>query len=85
MELVQVVVRRHSTDNGTELDIKVQTTPVGSVLAGAAVIWIGFTMLRTWRRWLWLPASAGIAMWALRWLNGASSQREDQVEGHAPS
>lgn len=85
MELVRVVVKRRSTDDGTELNINVQTTPIGSLLAGATAIWIGTKMLRMFRRRLWLPMGAGVAMLALRRLYTASSTREEQVEGHAPS
>lgn len=85
MELVRVVVKRRSTDDSTELNINVQTTPIGSLLAGATVIWIGAKVLRTFRRRLWLPMGAGVAMLALRRLYTASSTREEQVEGHAPS
>lgn len=85
MELVRVVVKRRSTDDGTELNINVQTTPIGSLLAGATVIWIGTKMLRMFRRRLWLPVGAGVAMLALRRLYTDSSAREEQVDGHDPS
>ncbi|MGC8784009.1 MAG: hypothetical protein ACP5RN_06460 [Armatimonadota bacterium] len=85
MELVRVVVKRRSTDGGTELNINVQATPIGSLLAGATAIWIGTKMLRMFRRRLWLPLSAGVAMLALRRLYTASSTREEQVEDHASS
>ncbi|MCS6830363.1 MAG: hypothetical protein RMM08_07220 [Armatimonadota bacterium] len=66
MELVRVVVKRHSTDDSSELNINIQTTPIGSLLAGAAVIWLGAKLLRMVKRRWWLPMGAGAAMLALR-------------------
>lgn len=80
MELVRVVVKRRSTDDGTELNINVQTTPIGSLLAGATVIWIGAKMLRMFRRRLWLPVGAGVAMFALRRLPSRKKEQEASDE-----
>ncbi|GIV14782.1 MAG: hypothetical protein KatS3mg022_0217 [Armatimonadota bacterium] len=80
MELVRLVVKRRSTDDSTELNINVQTTPIGSLLAGATVIWIGAKVLRMFRRRLWLPMGAGIAMLALRQLSSRKGSQEASDE-----
>jgi len=75
MELVRVAVTRRSTDDGSELNINVQTTPMGSLLVGATAIWIGAKLLKVFRRRLWLPLGVSMAMLALRRL---SSRQEEQ-------
>jgi hypothetical protein len=75
MELVRVAVTRRSTDDGSELNINVQTTPMGSLLVGATAIWIGAKLLKVFRRRLWLPLGVSVAMLALRRL---SSRQEEQ-------
>lgn len=78
MELVRVVVKRRNVDGSSELNIHVQTTPVGSLLAGAAVIWIGTNLFRLVRRRWWLPAGTGAAVLVLRQL--ASTRKDQKVQ-----
>ncbi len=80
MELVRVVVKRRSTDGGSELDLNVQTTPAGSLLAGAAALWIGAKVFRTLRRRWWLPVGAGVAVLALRQLGSANKHQQVHEE-----
>lgn len=76
MELVQVVVRRRTDEEGTELNIQVQTTPVGSLLAGAAVVWVGAKLLQRLRRRWWLPIGAGAIALLLKGLSTAVSPQK---------
>lgn len=78
MELVRVVVKRRNVDGSSELNIHVQTTPVGSLLAGAAVIWIGTNLFRLFRRRWWLPTGTGAAVLVLRQL--ASTRKDQKVQ-----
>lgn len=80
MKLVQVEVKRHSTNGSSELNINVQTTPAGSLLVGAVAIWIGTKLLKLVRRRWWLPVSAGAAILALRQLASARKDREETSE-----
>lgn len=72
MELIQVVVHRRTSEEGTELNIRVQTAPVGNLLAGAAVIWVGTKLLQRFRRRWWLPLGAGAVVLLLRGLSTTS-------------
>lgn len=82
MELVRVVIQRRSIDDSSELNINVQTTPIGSLLAGATAIWVGAKLFKTLKRRWWLPVGAAAAMLALRQLSsrkevqGASDEEE---------
>jgi hypothetical protein len=80
MELVRVVVQRRNVDGGSELNINVQTTPVGSLLVGAAAIWTGTKLFRLVRRRWWLPAGAGVAVLALRQLTSTRKAQKVQNE-----
>ncbi|GIV19766.1 MAG: hypothetical protein KatS3mg023_1517 [Armatimonadota bacterium] len=80
MELVRVVVQRRNVNGGSELNINVQTTPVGSLLAGAAVIWIGTKLFRLFRRRWWLPAGAGVALLALHQMTSARQAEKSPEE-----
>jgi hypothetical protein len=80
MELVRVVVKRRSTDGSSELNINVQTTPAGSLLAGATVLWIGTKVFRILKRRWWLPVGAGVAMLALRQLTSANKHQKVQEQ-----
>ncbi|MDW8105565.1 MAG: hypothetical protein RMK92_11180, partial [Armatimonadota bacterium] len=73
MELVQVVVKRRHTENGTELHVQVQTTPVGSLLVGATAIWMGAKVLKMLRRRWWLPVGMGAATLLLRRLSAPAA------------
>jgi len=72
MELVRVVVKRRNTDGTSELDIHLETTPTGSLLVGATVLWIGTKVFRMLKRRWWLPVGVGVAMLALRQLTSAN-------------
>lgn len=80
MELVRVVIQRRNVDGCSELNINVQTTPVGSLLAGATVIWIGTKLFRLIRRRWWLPAGAGVALLALRQMTSARQTEKSPEE-----
>ncbi len=80
MKLVQVEVKRHSTNGSAEININVQTTPAGSLLVGAVAIWIGTKLFKLVRRRWWLPVSAGVGILALRQLASARKDREETSE-----
>lgn len=77
MELVQVVVRRRTDEAGTELNIRVQTTPMGSLVAGAAVVWVGAKLWQLLRRRWWLPIGAGAVALLLKGLSASTSPEKE--------
>ncbi len=80
MELVRVVVKRRNTDGTSELDIHLETTPTGSLVAGATVLWMGTQVFRMLKRRWWLALGAGVAMLALRQLTSANRHQKVQEE-----
>lgn len=80
MKLVQVDVKRHSTNGSSELNINVQTTPAGSLLVGIVAIWMGAKLFRIVKHRWWLPVGAGVGILALRQLASARKHTEETSE-----
>ncbi|MEJ5250871.1 MAG: hypothetical protein HPY54_00495 [Chthonomonadetes bacterium] len=80
MRLIQATVRSR-TDNGvSKWHLDVEATPVGGVLLGALVAWMGWKGLKLISRRLWLPVGAGVAVLALRRMARSNKEPEDYQE-----
>lgn len=66
MRLVETVVETQNRNGYSQVRFTINATPVGSVLAGAAALWIGAKAVRFLGRRGWLPIAAALGIWALR-------------------
>lgn len=75
MRLVRTIVKRHTTNGASELHINVELTPLGGLVAGAAIAWAGWQALKALRKQWWLPIGAGLTMLVLRQISHQSQER----------
>lgn len=80
MRLIQATVKSQTDSGGSEWHLDVKVTPIGGVLLGALVAWMGWKGLKMISRRLWLPVGAGVAMLALRQMARSNKEHEHYQE-----